>query len=468
MIGSESLKISKVDCLPIIELILIAGLIATVVAFSPIPVLIILGILLVSGLLLWAPIKWAVLLVLSFPIYQALLGYMRITYYDFSTGLILEGVGVAWLLVIVIVKCTLPVAIAPRRITLIASGLNRFVALFGLLFIFALVVGFVSGNSIRWILGDSFKNLQFLFMYCVTLLFLDERIISWIIAKLTKLAIFVAFVSILIQMILLQSKLLAADSTHLLSTAIGSMMFLPFILSALLLQKQNSQKYYLGLLILAANIVISLSRGIWLGSLLGIIAVTWLIGLKRGQFIQLRRVVLRLGYSALVMGSVMLFLYIMFPYFTEYVFSTVSARIDSAKVGDPSILARFEQISLVLSSWQESPLWGKGMGGTFEVSRYLARLVPNVTGHFIDVPWLDILLRMGLIGVVMVLMMYSRLFIFIIRTTPQKSAADEILFGIFGFFASFLVVNLFQNGVAAVGGFMLASAIKLSKTEKRQ
>ncbi len=166
------------------------------------------------------------------------------------------------------------------------------------------------------------------------------------------------------------------------------------------------------LFLLISVIILSLSRSFWVGLLLGLISlVTLAIFLTKEKFPRIFALILRLGFITVLSYSLILTI-INIPLNGNQGFDSAGSSIkDRISISDNAVSSRWSQLPILAKEISKHPIIGSGWGTTITYQSQDPRILTskNPAGWFttyaFEWGYLDMLLKIGLVGVCVYLIM---------------------------------------------------------------
>ncbi len=200
-----------------------------------------------------------------------------------------------------------------------------------------------------------------------------------------------------------------------------SFFLLIFLLNKYLTNKKVSRKnLFLVLFILTsfqAVVLLSFSRSFWLGAFFGSLALLGLVWWKYG----LKRAFLNLGIILLtgVLSLVLLTLIVKIPILDSTAqFNTADSLKDRAKSfsGEAAVSSRWALLPKLWGEIKEAPILGQGFGATITYHSSDPRVLEETingeyTTYAFEWGWLDIWLKLGLLGLIFYLALLIKIII---------------------------------------------------------
>lgn len=215
--------------------------------------------------------------------------------------------------------------------------------------------------------------------------------------------------------------------------------------------KMSSRSKWVWMTVIGAAFLLSLSRSFWLGSL---VALTFTIPvLARMKLLTLRTAksfVLK-GGAVLVLSAALLFAIMQFP-FPDKLSDASSLSVFSAKLtgfSDAAVSSRWNMLGPLTDKIKEAPILGSGFGTAIT---YLSddprihALHPGgiITTFSIEWQYLEMVMKMGIFGLIGILWLWLRIGRFFWRTIKNAAGKDLLLvFGLMMAFFAFIVANIF-------------------------
>ncbi len=188
----------------------------------------------------------------------------------------------------------------------------------------------------------------------------------------------------------------------------------------------------IALIPLALALVLTVGRGMWIGTAAGLAALALLVVLDRGRRGRTRRFVLLVAMPALILGMGVVFETVTSAGVSGAAYRKVERAVNQE---DWTISSRLISYGLVLEAMQERPLLGGGHGATVSIP-ILDAAVPHIlTTGAVDNLYLTLGLRMGVIGIGVFLWLYGKALWLALRRFRQDVSADHRLL-----LASFITV----------------------------
>ncbi|MCM3573274.1 O-antigen ligase family protein [Mesobacillus subterraneus] len=212
------------------------------------------------------------------------------------------------------------------------------------------------------------------------------------------------------------------------------------LISTKIMSRSHNKMDYTILLIFSVCILISNTRGLWLGSILGV-SIMLLFG---------KSTVIKVISACVIILSITL-TPLFFSDFTGDVLERVSSSFDFTQNESNSI--RSEQALQLVNEFENHIFFGKGFGSTLDTGYYRSE-VP----YSFELSYLELLYKLGLFGFipfVIGLLLYFRIII--------KSANKDMKLGVFASFFSFILLSTTNPYiVSSLGMFFLAILFSLT------
>jgi O-antigen ligase len=366
-------------------------------------------------------------------------------------------------------------------------------ALYGKMWVFlgygllSAVRGLTLHNSFSYVVGDFYQLAEFAVLYILIRVLLRDKtslqpVLKWVFASLM---VTVAFQLALVALGgdtsgWLPSWEASTGSDSLARTIdINAIFALAVLLNVYSRAETSTQRLTIWLLLAltVANILMSLSRGEWLGSLVAV-SVSLLLPTnyrkKRllGAFLSVLLFFMILGAAWKIGTSHEDSL---LGVFEERV-SWGVAQVESGLEGDTSLATRrFIEFALIAPQIPEAPILGKGLGATYEIGGFaVLNSVSDqvVDHHFIHNLFLQMTFRMGVLGLVLycgILVRYFRKGIAeykLLRNGQPKAIAGGLIAGMAGMLMiSMTEPVLLRHPECGFAAFAMALTFRLSSME---
>ena len=277
--------------------------------------------------------------------------------------------------------------------------------------IWGALYGHFGGNERVYVWGDFFQVIEFVGLFLLTFyLISDDRSLR----RLLYVIVISTSLTVVWQFYLFLRGEAAAESFFYYGGAgvgdllprtinFGALSIFPLLLAAVIYLHSSRRRAFLwgALLLVTANLLLSFTRGIWIGAFVAVVAAAWMmdsaarkrllrIGLLMGIVIILAGSTLRVGAGG-ERWRLMELLEARYRYSFQ--------EVESWQTGYRGGVRRLAEVTDVATELGEFPLFGKGMGATYP----LEGLTPfgiRITRqeHYIHNLYLAVALRMGLIG----------------------------------------------------------------------
>lgn len=336
-----------------------------------------------------------------------------------------------------------------RRLPLNSTDIA--VAAFVFLNLLAALAGAVDGNPAQYLIGDLFQALEFAGIY-----FLVRSVI--IKGSDAKYALMIILVSTTLAALSDLSLLLSgvipyvsvADAASRSSRLINQIVaFTIPVLAAWFLHvpRRYRKLTIVALVISTASLLVSLTRGLWLGAGVGVIVLLVLSKGLRKRFL----IIFAVGAAVLLVGGPIIALFIGGSDLLALVITRV--LYTPAQIFDPSNpiqSRRLTEIQSVAGLLPQSPILGFGLGATY-IGSTGASLATVVTGqrHYIHDGYAAIAFRSGLAGLAVVAWLSISFITSGVRSYLRTVDAERraLIVGIVCSFIAILVSSLTQNAV---------------------
>jgi len=200
-------------------------------------------------------------------------------------------------------------------------------------------------------------------------------------------------------------------------------------------------------------LILSFIRVTWIGVTLGVLIVVWLYWYRRKTNLRTRRLVSLLLLIAVLflIGSNMIIGEAEFP-ITTLILRRLSGDYELG--GGLYGLWRFrvEEARELLRSWSESPILGKGLGGSYRYLLFSAGVWDYQ--QWSHNGWLWLLLKAGLIGIILFLYPFLHLAIRALRSLRKGDCGDKapLIVGLLSAGVAFSVLSITNNRFASPEG----------------
>ncbi len=198
---------------------------------------------------------------------------------------------------------------------------------------------------------------------------------------------------------------------------VGLFIFISLLLYLQLVNKRSLLIYYfISLLGGMAVILASFSRSFWLGAVVGLLCFYALIFLR--FYKEWRTVIwnmaLTLSAAALAVG--LIFLLVRFPYPESIANFSPELLAQRALVAEAGVSSRWNLLPPLLREIKQAPIFGKGFGATVTYKTQDPRILEqNPTGEYttyaFEWGYLDIWLKLGLLGLVVYLILLGKIIV---------------------------------------------------------
>ncbi len=345
-----------------------------------------------------------------------------------------------------------------RRKRIESNPLLLAMLLFGAYAVVSAVLGFRAGNELKYILGDLFQVVEFVLVFVLVSVLTQDSRTSHQLIKLSSLSILVTIV----WEFYLFMRGQAADEAYWYYGGTGglgeglprtinfaSLVLLPPLLCLATYFKSGRQRLiYLFLFILVAlNLILSFTRGLWLASLVSILVVVWLAG--AGERKRVAGLLLTLGIAGtlavaslnIVSGGQKWSFADLLVQRYKYTF----VEFEDWQSGRGYEVRRLGEFVGVSGEIRRAPFLGNGLGATYVVSEVSLLGTPVITReHFIHNFYLGTMLRMGAVGLLSFLVI---LFVYFregrrIANSLTPGRAKALVVGFIGSIAGMALVSM--------------------------
>lgn len=180
--------------------------------------------------------------------------------------------------------------------------------------------------------------------------------------------------------------------------------FIIVLINFVNIEKEKNIYNIFKLMILLLGIFATMSMGIWIATFIGvIIAIVLFSGKKK---------IMGIATIGLLVVISLLFL-------SEYITVSLANRLSST---DSSFIIKFDQLLTLFRLWLEKPMFGYGLG--LEIT-FQTELVSRTMVNF-ELFWIQILVNMGLIGLVVFLRMFTKPIYYTKKLSEEISFEESI------------------------------------------
>lgn len=219
----------------------------------------------------------------------------------------------------------------------------------------------------------------------------------------------------------------------------------------MLLWKMASRRKWIWMSFIGAAFLLSLSRSFWLGSF---VAVTFMLPvLARLKIMTSRsaKTFLLRGFGVLLLSAGVLFAVMQFPYPAKLSDASALGIFSSKLTGisDAAVSSRWNMLGPLTEKIKEAPVLGSGFGTVITYRSDDPRihaLHPGgvITTFAIEWQYLEMVMKMGLLGLIGILWLWLRIGRFFWRTIKNAAGKDLLLvMGLMMAFFAFIVANIF-------------------------
>ncbi len=344
--------------------------------------------------------------------------------------------------------------------------------------------GLVMGNEISYVLGDCFQLLEFALVYLLVGQLLRDRanlrVVLW--SALTSILVTIA-VELLLFIVgsdaggLLPSWEGAGNTESLVRTIdIDATFLFTLLINLYPLVRSGKNRLYIWLALIptAANIVLSLSRGLWLCTLIAIVV---------SLLLQVRQARARLVKASAYVGVGIVLLAAglrigldsdtsLMDVFEDRIFHGVD-QVEEGFAGTESMATRrFLEMAIVAPQVLVHPLIGHGLGATYIIAGFAvldSGTSELIDHHFIHNLYLVTAFRMGFIGLALIfllLIVYFRKILPAYRKMPEgmyKAMVAGLMASIVGqLFLSMTQPTIFEHPTCVLIASAMAISVRLS------
>lgn len=298
---------------------------------------------------------------------------------------------------------------------------------------FSLFYGIFFGNFLYQAINDFLVIFYYALYFLVLIYFQEEKWQKILVISIIVISILVSLQYIIPFLLTFHIKRYATDQQHLFNLAY------PLLFSYIILGKETKYKILasLSLIPLTLAVIISFTRALWLTIpfSLFIILIIYLFFYKK---LRLRKSIF------LVLGSIILI--IISAYFLikkEALKKIIKTRAQTITelTEDISILERIYAAQYLLKEFKKNPIFGVGLGAV-----YPAPITKRGIKYFswMDSTYLNLLWKMGSIGLLIFLLIYYFFFKNIIRIlrNPKDNFQQWVSLGVLSAFISLMIISI--------------------------
>ena len=281
---------------------------------------------------------------------------------------------------------------------------------------FSAAHGLWAGNPLPWVIGDLFQVLEFTFGYILVNALVTRANTITPLLKWLGVCVMVTIVfELALPFLGLNALLPSWEGTVSRTIDMGALFVLVMLLTLYSVDQAPTRRLWIWILLIptAVNILLSLTRGLWVSSL---VAVTVSVLLMRGRarwnllrtFGALAIVVL-LSAAVVQVGSGGS----LFDVFQERV-AWGQSQVEQGLTGEESLATRrFMEFVIISPELLTTPALGKGLGATYAIGSFAvidAGDVEVIDHHYIHNLFLMVAFRMGAIGLFLFVWILYRYF----------------------------------------------------------
>lgn len=304
---------------------------------------------------------------------------------------------------------------------------------FLLLATFSFFYGIFSGNPLFRTLEDFVVIFYYAFYFLVLIYFQDEKWQKILIISIIVVSLLVSLEYLIPFLLTFQIKRYATDQQHLFN------LVYPLLFSYIILGDETKYKIlaFLSLIPVTLAVIISFTRALWITIPFSIfvILIIYLFSYKKPKS---RRTIF------LLLGSIILIIAITYFLIRKEnlrKFIKIRAQTFAQLTEDISILERIYAGQYLLKEFKKSPILGVGLGTV-----YPAPITKKGIKHFswMDSLYLNLLWKMGLIGLIIFLLIYYFFFKNVVKIfkSPKNNFQKWVSLGVLSAFISLIIISI--------------------------
>ncbi|MGB3159725.1 MAG: hypothetical protein WBA84_00610 [Carnobacterium sp.] len=188
------------------------------------------------------------------------------------------------------------------------------------------------------------------------------------------------------------------------SSPLIAVSFILLLIQYINLKTEKNYINILKLIVLLFGIVSTMSMGLWIATLIGVLLT---INLSKGK------------YKLLGLILVILLMGVSYYFLSDYITTTIGARLSS---NDSSFIIKYDQFFRLIKTWSKGLVFGNGFG--IEIT-FMTELGSRAMINF-ELFWLQLLVNMGLIGFFVYIRLFIKSFYYTFKMRKKLNFEDSI------------------------------------------
>jgi hypothetical protein len=279
------------------------------------------------------------------------------------------------------------------------------------------VRGLWEGNPLPWVVGDLFQVLEFAFGYILVSALVTRadavyRLLKWLGVTVVVTIVF----ELAIPLLGLNALLPSWEGTVSRTIDMGALFLLVMLLTLYSVNEQRTWRLWVWILLIptAMNILLSLTRGLWVSSIVAVSASALLLrGRARWHLLRTFAVLAVVAVLSAAAVQVESGGSSLFNVFEERV-AWGQTQVEQGLTGEESLATRrFMEFVIISPELLTAPVLGKGLGATYAIGSFAVLDAGNVDvidHHYIHNLFLMVAFRMGAIGLFLFVWILYRYF----------------------------------------------------------